>query len=230
MKAVVLLSGGLDSTTMLKMVQSQGYIVTALTFEYGQRHHVEVVAAREIAQRYGIIDHRIAQIDLRVFGGSALTDNSIPLNKNTSKSSCDTNFENIPTSYVPARNTIFLSYAIGLAEVIMASKVFIGINAIDYSGYPDCRPEYLKSFNDMSKLATAVGIKNELQIEVVAPLLYLSKAEIIKIGMQLKIDYSQTISCYDPTPLKAACGKCDACILRLAGFAMNNLKDNAVYC
>ena len=227
MKAIVLLSGGLDSTTMLRIVQEMKYEVHAITFSYGQRHSVEIDAAKKVAQKYGIQNHRIVNIDL--FGGSALTDNSLELNKSGKINAYDPEKENIPLSYVPARNTIFLSYALGFAEVIGAQKIFIGINAIDYSGYPDCRPEYLKKFNELAKLATAVGVKNELEIQVEAPLMNLSKAQIIATGMKLGVDYGDTISCYDPDKNGVACGKCDACTLRLEGFAANDMNDSARY-
>jgi 7-cyano-7-deazaguanine synthase len=227
MKAIVLLSGGLDSTTMLRIVQEMKYEVHAITFSYGQRHSVEIDAAKKVAQKYGIQNHRIVNIDL--FGGSALTDNSFELNKSGKINAYDHEKENIPLSYVPARNTIFLSYALGFAEVIGAQKIFIGINAIDYSGYPDCRPEYLKKFNELAKLATAVGVKNEFEIEVAAPLMNLSKAQIIATGIKLGVDYGDTISCYDPDENGVACGKCDACTLRLEGFAANKMIDNARY-
>jgi 7-cyano-7-deazaguanine synthase len=227
MKAIVLLSGGLDSTTMLRIVQEMKYEVHAITFSYGQRHSVEIDAAKKVAQKYGIQNHRIVNIDL--FGGSALTDNSFELNKSGKINAYDHEKENIPLSYVPARNTIFLSYALGFAEVIGAQKIFIGINAIDYSGYPDCRPEYLKKFNELAKLATAVGVKNEFEIEVAAPLMNLSKAQIIATGIKLGVDYGDTISCYDPDENGVACGKCDACTLRLEGFAVNKMIDNARY-
>lgn len=227
MKAIVLLSGGLDSTTMLRMVQEIGYEIHAITFSYGQRHSVEIDAAAKIAQKYGVQNHRIVNIDL--FGGSALTDDSIELNKSGKIGVYDPEKENIPLSYVPARNTIFLSYALGFAEVIGAQKIFIGINAIDYSGYPDCRPEYLKKFNELAKLATAAGVKHELEIQVEAPLLHLSKSEIISNGIRLGVDYGDTISCYDPDENGVACGKCDACTLRLEGFAVNKMIDNARY-
>ncbi len=229
MKAVVLFSGGLDSTTMLRMVQELGYEVHAMTFSYGQRHSSEITAAKNIAKKYGIKDHRIINIDLKVFGGSALTDDTIKLNKNGLSDVYDPHKENIPLSYVPARNTIFLSYALGFAEVIKAQKIFIGANAIDYSGYPDCRPQYFEAFNKMAIIATAVGVKNELVIQVETPLLFLKKSEIIATGLSLGIDYSDTVSCYDADADGVACGVCDACFLRLEGFAANNTKDNAKY-
>jgi 7-cyano-7-deazaguanine synthase len=229
MKAIVLLSGGLDSTTMLRMVQELGYEIYAITFSYGQRHSSEIIAAKNIVKKYGIKDHRIIDIDLRVFGGSALTDETINLNTNGVVDAYDPAKENIPLSYVPARNTIFLSYALGFAEVIKAQKIFIGANAIDYSGYPDCRPQYFESFNRMAMIATASAVTNELVIQVETPLLFLKKSEIIANGLRLGVDYSDTISCYDAGDDGVACGVCDACFLRLAGFAENNIEDNAKY-
>lgn len=229
MKGVVLLSGGLDSTTMLKIVQEQNYEVYALTFDYGQRHAIEIEAAKRVAQMCNVSHHKIIRLNMNEIGGSSLTDSQLEVTKNGKVGTYDVNKENIPLSYVPARNTIFLSYALGYAEVIKASRIFIGINAIDYSGYPDCRPEYLEQFNKLAKLATATGVKNELIIQIEAPLLHMSKAQIISEGMRLGVDYSQTISCYDPSPEGSACGKCDACTLRLEGFSQNNLKDTTQY-
>jgi 7-cyano-7-deazaguanine synthase len=223
MKAVVLFSGGLDSTTVLRIAQKNGYDVSCLTFSYGQRHSVELEAAKKIAKQYNIKDHRIAEIDLRVFGGSSLTDLSLPLNETGLIS------DKIPNSYVPARNSIFLTYGLALAEVVGATKIFLGINALDYSGYPDCRPDYLTAFNNLAKLATKVGVEDNIPIEVEAPLLYLSKAEIISLGLSLGIDYSSSISCYQPDSKGVACGLCDACTLRLAGFRANGLEDSATY-
>lgn len=224
-----MLSGGLDSTTMLRIVQESGYEVQAITFSYGQRHAVEIEAAKKVARKYGVKEHKVVQIDLRVFGGSALTDDSIELSKTGKLGAYDPLKENIPLSYVPARNTIFLSYALGFAEVIRAEKIFIGVNAIDYSGYPDCRPDYIKKFNELAKLATAASVKHEFVIQVETPLLHLSKAEIIAKGIEVGVDYSDTISCYDPDDRGIACGKCDACTLRLEGFASNNVSDGARY-
>ena len=223
MKAVVLLSVGLDSTTVLRIAQKKGYQVSCLTFSYGQRHSIELEAAKIIAKKYGIKDHRIAEIDLKIFGGSSITDLSLPLNQSGFLS------DKIPSSYVPARNSIFLTYSLALAEVIGAEKIFIGINSLDYSGYPDCRPNYLKAFNELAKLATKASVEQNIQIEVEAPLLYLSKAESISLGLQLGVDYSITISCYQADNKGLACGLCDACVLRLEGFATNGLEDSATY-
>lgn len=229
MKAVVLLSGGLDSTTMIRIAQEKGYEIYALTFNYGQKHSFEIEAAKTICKKYGIIHHSIANIDIKAIGGSALTDDTLQVKKDGNVPKYDPSQENIPLSYVPARNTIFLSYALGFAEVIGASKIFIGINAIDYSGYPDCRPEYLERFNDLARIATAAGVKGELTIEVEAPLLHMTKAEIIAEGTRLGVDYRDTVSCYDPDKNGSACGKCDACLLRLNGFKANGMRDSAQY-
>jgi 7-cyano-7-deazaguanine synthase len=207
----------------LRIAQKNGYEVSCLTFSYGQRHSVELEAARKIAKQYDIKDHRIAEIDLRVFGGSSLTDLSLPLNQTGLIS------DKIPNSYVPARNSIFLTYGLALAEVVGATKIFLGINALDYSGYPDCRPDYLTAFNHLARLATKAGVEDNIPIEVEAPLLYLSKAEIISLGLSLGIDYSSSISCYQPDNQGVACGLCDACTLRLAGFRTNGLEDSATY-
>lgn len=223
MRAVVLLSGGLDSTTTLRIAQEKCYEIYALTFNYGQKHLIEIAAAKAICEKYSVANHHVANIDLSGMGGSALTDETLAVKKDSFSS------KEIPLTYVPARNTIFLSYALGYAEVLKASKIFIGINSLDYSGYPDCRPEYLKKFNELAKVATAVGVKGELSIEVEAPLLHMSKAEIITEGLRLGINYKDTISCYDPSETGIACGKCDACILRLEGFRNNNLQDPAKY-
>jgi 7-cyano-7-deazaguanine synthase len=223
MKAVVLFSGGLDSTTLLRIVQEKGYDISCMTFSYGQRHLAELEAARKIAKQYNITDHRIVEINLQIFGSSSLVDSSISLNTTGIISST------IPNTYVPARNTIFLSYALAFAEVIGAQKIFLGINAVDYSGYPDCRPEFLDAFNKLVNLATKTGVEKTISIEVEAPLLYLSKAEIISLGMKLGIDYSSSISCYQASNKGIACGLCDACRLRLEGFKANNLEDTAPY-
>ncbi len=229
MKSIVLLSGGLDSTTMVRIAQDKGYEVYALTFNYGQKHSIEIESAKTICKKYGIKNHCIANIDIKAIGGSALTDDKLQVNKGRQVLQYDPTKENIPLSYVPARNTIFLSYALGYAEVIGASKILIGVNAIDYSGYPDCRPEYLQKFNELAKIATAAAVKGELAIEIEAPLLNMNKAEIIAEGTRLGVDYSATLSCYDPDRNGSACGKCDACLLRLNGFKANGMKDSAQY-
>ena len=222
---VVLLSGGLDSTTTLAIAISEGYEPSALTFRYGQRHEVEIDAARDVASTFGVANHIVATIDLRVFGGSALTsDEAVPMDRDLNEMG-----EGIPVTYVPARNTIFLSFALAYAEVLGASDIFIGVNALDYSGYPDCRPEYLEAYENMANLATRAGVEGGQRLRIHAPLLSLTKSDIIKRGMELGVDYSRTITCYDPAKNAAACGHCDACLLRLKGFAEAGLVDPAAY-
>jgi len=226
--AVVLLSGGLDSTTVLAIARSEGFAVHALSFRYGQRHELEIAAAKRIARAAGVVKHHIVDIDLRVFGGSALTaDIDVPKDRDLSSSSILAN--EIPITYVPARNTIFLSYALALAEVIESSTIFIGVNALDYSGYPDCRPEYIEAFERMANLATAASVQGRTRIAIRAPLIALSKAAIITLGKSLGVDYSQTTSCYDPTAAGEACGRCDACQLRLKGFSEAGFDDPIRY-
>lgn len=222
---VVLLSGGLDSTTALAVARSEGYICHALTFRYGQRHEAEIAAARKVAQTLQVAEHVMVDIDLRLFGGSALTDD-IPVPK--SRDMADIG-EGIPITYVPARNTIFLSFALAWAETLECEDIFIGVNAVDYSGYPDCRPEYIEAFERMANFATKAGVEGRQQIHIHAPLLRLTKAEIIQLGQRLGVEYELTLSCYDPSPDGLACGACDACQLRLRGFAANNLSDPARY-
>lgn len=225
--AVVLLSGGLDSTTVLAIAQSESFDVHALSFRYGQRHAVEIEAAKRIARNAGVRNHHIVDIDLRAFGGSALTAD-IPVPKDRDLESRATSAE-IPVTYVPARNTIFLSYAVALAEVIEASTIFIGVNALDYSGYPDCRPEYIEAFEKMANLATRAGVEGRSRLDIRAPLISLSKAAIIILGRSLGVDYSLTTSCYDPSAAGEACGRCDACQLRLKGFAEAGIEDPIPY-
>lgn len=225
--AVVLLSGGLDSTTVLAIAQRQNFDVHALSFRYGQRHAREIEAARRIARNAGVLHHHIVDIDLRAFGGSALTAD-IPVPKDRDLESDATTSE-IPVTYVPARNTIFLSYAVALAEVVESSTIFIGVNALDYSGYPDCRPEYIEAFERMANLATRAGVEGRTHLRVRAPLISLSKAAIITLGKSLGVDYSLTMSCYDPDADGAACGRCDACQLRLKGFSEAGLQDPIHY-
>ena len=225
-KAVVLLSGGLDSATVLKIAQSQGFDIYALSFSYGQRHTIELHAAAKIAREYGVIDHKIAEIDLRIFGGSALTDEDIAVPKDRAHEQISTG---IPITYVPARNTIFLSFALAWAEVLGAWDIFIGVNALDYSGYPDCRPEFINAYAAMANLATACGTQGEGKLQIHTPLIAMSKAEIIRTGLSLGVDYGLTISCYDPTPQGLACGTCDACQLRLKGFRENQINDPGKY-
>lgn len=224
-RAVVLLSGGLDSTTTLAIAKSEGYEVYALTFRYGQRHEVEIEAARRIAALYDVAQHVVAQIDLRTFGGSALTDDiEVPKDRPLEEMS-----DGIPVTYVPARNTIFLSFALAWAEVLEASDIFIGVNALDYSGYPDCRPEYIEAFERMANLATKAGVEGKQKLKIHTPLISLTKARIVLKGIELGVDYSLTVTCYDPAADGAACGQCDACQLRLKGFAENAMSDPARY-
>lgn len=225
-KAVLLLSGGLDSTTTLAIAKEQGYSVYALSFEYGQRHGFELSAARVVAAKMGVEEHRIAKIDLGTFGGSALTDAQLQVPKDRSKEQLQSE---IPITYVPARNIIFLSFALAWAEVISAYDIFIGVNALDYSGYPDCRPQFINSFEETANLATAYGVGGGQRIKIHTPLINLSKAEIIKAGLRLGVDYSLTTSCYDPSPAGKPCGHCDACRLRLKGFAENASADPLFY-
>jgi 7-cyano-7-deazaguanine synthase len=226
--AIVLLSGGLDSTTVLALAQTEGYAVHALTFRYGQRHSSEIDAAKAIARRAGIIRHQIVDIDLRAFGGSALTA-EIAVPKDRDLDQRVKGQSEIPVTYVPARNTIFLSYALALAEVVGAADIFIGVNALDYSGYPDCRPEYLEAYARMADLATRAGVEEGARLRIHAPLLRLTKAEIVARGVALGLDYGLTSSCYDPAADGAACGRCESCILRLKGFAEAGLPDPARY-
>ncbi len=222
-KAVVLLSGGLDSATVAAIAKHKGFDIYALSFNYGQRHKIELERAKKQAKLQKIKQHKTVIIDLRAFGGSALTANiKVPKNRTDKQMS-----NNIPITYVPARNTIFLSYALAYAEVIGAFDIFIGVNALDYSGYPDCRPEYIKAFEKLSNLATKAGVEGK-KLKIHTPLIDLSKADIIKKGLKLGVDYSETISCYDPVNGKA-CGKCDSCNLRLKGFKQAGKKDPMVY-
>ena len=224
-RAVVLLSGGLDSTTALAIAQSENYEIYALTFRYGQRHESEIEAARRVAASFRVAQHTIAQIDLRAFGGSALTDDiEVPKGRAIAEIG-----EGIPVTYIPARNTIFLSFALAWAEVLEASDIFIGVNALDYSGYPDCRPEYIEAFQHMADLATKAGVEGRQKLKIHTPLIQLSKAQIIRKGIELGVDYALTLTCYDPSPDGAACGSCDACLLRLKGFAENGMSDPAMY-
>lgn len=216
---VVLLSGGLDSATTLAIARAEGFAAHALTVRYGQRHANEVAAAGRVARSLGVAQHVIMDLDLRAFGGSALTDN-IPVPHDGSAAG-------IPVTYVPARNTIFLSLALAWAEVLGADDIFIGVNALDYSGYPDCRPEYVEAFQRMARLATRAGIEGGRQVAIHAPLVNLTKAQIITRGLELGVDYSMTTSCYDPRPSGEACGTCDACRIRAQGFAAAGITDPA---
>lgn len=223
--AVLLLSGGLDSTTMLAHAIREGFDVHAMTFRYGQRHAFEIEAARRIAVAYGVRDHVVVDIDLRTFGGSALTsDVAVPKDR-----SAEAMTHGIPVTYVPARNTIFLSFCLAWAEVLGATDIFIGVNALDYSGYPDCRPEYVAAYERMANLATRGGVEGTTPLRIRTPLLQLTKREIVELGTSLGVDYAMTLSCYDPGPAGEACGHCDACTLRLKGFAEAGLTDPATY-
>jgi 7-cyano-7-deazaguanine synthase len=224
-KAVILLSGGLDSTTCLAIAKHEGYEPYALSFRYGQRHEHELEAARRVAERMGVCEHVIAGFDLRLFGGSALTaEIAVPRARPIEEMGAG-----IPITYVPARNTIFLSFALAWAEVLGANDIFIGVNALDYSGYPDCRPEYIEAYQRMANLATAAGVEGRQRLTIHAPLMRLTKAEIIARGLQLGVDYSLTSTCYDPTDDGRACGHCDACQLRRKGFEENGLVDPIPY-
>jgi 7-cyano-7-deazaguanine synthase len=224
-KAVVLLSGGLDSSTVLAIAKSQGYALYALSFSYGQRHVIELEAARRVAASIGVEDHRIAAIDLRVFGGSALTaDIAVPKGRDADQMS-----HGIPITYVPARNTIFLSFALAWAEVLGSSDIFIGVNALDYSGYPDCRPEFIAAFEKMANLATKAGVEGRQALRIHTPLIDLSKAQIVRRGIELGVDYGLTSSCYDPSPTGDPCGQCDSCLLRQKGFRENGIADPLPY-
>jgi 7-cyano-7-deazaguanine synthase len=223
-KAVVCLSGGLDSTTTLAIARHEGYALYALTFRYGQRHSHELAAAERIARQFQVAEHAVIEIDLRRFGGSALT-SDIAVPKGRSEGEISTG---IPITYVPARNTIFLSFALAWAEVLGARDIFLGVNALDYSGYPDCRPEYIAAFQKLANLATKAGVEGRT-VRIHTPLIQLHKSEIIRRGLELGVDYSLTVSCYDPAPDGAACGQCDACQLRRKGFAENGLSDPTRY-
>jgi 7-cyano-7-deazaguanine synthase len=223
--AVVLLSGGLDSTTTLAIARTEGFDLHALTFRYGQRHEVEVAAAQRIAAHHGVIRHVIVPIDLRIFGGSALTSDAlVPKDRAVADMA-----HGIPITYVPARNTIFLSFALAFAEVIGTGDIFMGVNAVDYSGYPDCRPEYIEAFQRMANLATKSAVEGRQKVTIHTPLIALTKAEIIGRGRELGVDYGLTTSCYDPDAQGIACGRCDACVLRLKGFAEAGIDDTVVY-
>lgn len=220
-RAVVLLSGGLDSTTCLAIAKSQGFEPFALSFRYGQRHSVELDSAAQVAKAMGVTQHAIADIDLCMFGGSALTSGvAVPKAR-----SLDEMGEGIPVTYVPARNTVFLSFALAWAEILESSDIFIGVNALDYSGYPDCRPEYIEAYERMANLATKAAVEGRQHLKIHTPLIQLSKADIIRRGTELGVDYSLTSSCYDPVPDGRPCGQCDSCQLRAKGFAEAGLTD-----
>ncbi|KJE76687.1 7-cyano-7-deazaguanine synthase QueC [Ferrimicrobium acidiphilum] len=221
--AVVLLSGGLDSTTVLAIAKHQGFEPHALSFDYGQRHGIELKAAQRVARSMGVSNHIVTTINLRSFGGSALTaDIAVPHHESIEELS-----EAIPITYVPARNTIFLSFALALAETLGSGDIFIGVNALDYSGYPDCRPEYIRAYEAMANLATKAGVEGQHRLHIHTPLIELSKAEIIRLGLSLKVDYALTHSCYDPSPAGEPCGTCDSCLLREKGFREAGVDDPA---
>jgi len=223
-RAVALLSGGLDSTTTLATAIAHGYEAYALSFDYGQRHQIEIDAARRIAGSLGAKEHRVAKIDMRMFGGSALTDDvDVPKNRSETEVA-----HGIPVTYVPARNTIFLAYALAWAEVIPAGHIFLGVNAIDYSGYPDCRPEFIEAFETLANLGTKAGVEGR-RFHIHTPLIKFSKAEIIRKATELRVDLSITHSCYDPSPEGLACGECDSCLLRLKGFREAGIADPIRY-
>ena len=223
-KAVVLVSGGLDSATTLAIARDSGYECYAMSFNYGQRHQIELESAKVVSSAIGVIEHKVVNLGLGDIGGSALTDDNIAVPQTTTNEIS----EGIPVTYVPARNTVFLSLALGWAEVVDAEAIFIGVNAVDYSGYPDCRPEYIQAFQTMANLATKKGVEGHT-IKIETPLIYLTKAEIIQKGVKLGIDYSQTLSCYSPDTAGRACGKCDSCHLRQQGFEAANIVDPTLY-
>lgn len=224
-KAVVLSSGGLDSTTTIAIAKSENYIIYSLSFNYGQRHAFELEAAKKIASAMGVSKHLVIDIDLKKIGGSALTDDiDVPKNRNEEAMA-----KNIPITYVPARNTIFLSYALAWAEVLLSSDIFIGVNAVDYSGYPDCRPEYIQAYEKMANIATKAGILGETRLQIRTPLINMSKKEIIQKGIELGVDYGLTHSCYAPSENGLACGACDSCILRRKGFINAGIEDPTRY-
>jgi 7-cyano-7-deazaguanine synthase len=224
--AVILLSGGLDSATTLAIAKFDGFTPYALSFRYGQRHTIELDAARRVAEAAAVARHLILDIDLRAFGGSALTASNIDVPKGRSIQKMS---EEIPVTYVPARNTIFLSFALAWAEVLGSTDIFIGVNALDFSGYPDCRPQYIHAYERMANLATRAGVEGGRALTIHTPLISLTKAQIIRRGLDLGVDYGLTSTCYDPSPDGFACGQCDACLLRLKGFAENGIADPAKY-
>jgi 7-cyano-7-deazaguanine synthase len=221
MRAVCLLSGGLDSSVCLALARSQGFECYALSFDYGQRHRVELESAARVAKSLGAVRHLVVPIDLRVFGGSALTsDIAVPKGRSPAQMAGE-----IPLTYVPARNTVFLSLALAWSEVLGCSNIFVGVNALDYSGYPDCRPEYIAAFEEMAGLATKAGVEGRMGLKIHTPLMRLSKAEIVKLGVQLGLDFSLTHSCYDPDEAGRPCGECDSCVLRRKGFEEAGVED-----
>ena len=225
-KAVCLLSGGLDSSTCLGVARREGYDCSALSFDYGQRHLVELRAAARVAAHFKVREHRVARIDLRAFGASALTDDRLEVPKQRSTGEMA---HGIPITYVPARNTIFLAFALAWAEVLESSDIFIGVNALDYSGYPDCRPEFIEAFERMANLATKAGVEGRTHLRIHAPLLKSSKAEIVRLGSEIGLDFSLTHSCYDPDVAGRPCGQCDSCVLRQKGFEEAGIADPLAY-
>ncbi len=224
-KAVVLSSGGIDSTTIMAMAKHEGFEIYSLSFFYGQRHAFELKAAKKVADTLGVAEHLVINIDLKKIGGSSLTDDiDVPKARNE-----EIMTQEIPVTYVPARNTIFLSYALAWAEILESSDIFIGVNAIDYSGYPDCRPKFIEAFENMANLATKAGVEGITKIKIRTPLIHLTKAQIIKKGVELGIDYALTRSCYDPSSQGLACGQCDSCILRKKGFKEAGIEDPTRY-
>ena len=224
-KAVILSSGGLDSTTVIAIAQREGFEIYSLSFDYGQRHVHELKAAKKIAELFQVAKHLVISIDLHAIGGSALTDDlDVPKSRNLKTMTSE-----IPITYVPARNTIFLSYALAWAEVLQSSHIFIGVNAVDFSGYPDCRPEFIASFEHMANLATKIGVEGKTRVRIRTPLLHLNKAQIITKGIELGVDYAITHSCYDPSPEGLACGQCDSCLLRHKGFIEAGIPDPTRY-
>jgi 7-cyano-7-deazaguanine synthase len=224
-KAVVLLSGGLDSTTVMAVAKQQGFAVYALSFDYGQNHRIELEFAARVAAAAGVVRHAVVKVDLRAFGGSALTsDTPVPKGR-----SAEDMGHGVPVTYVPARNTVFLSLALAWAETLEATDIFIGVNALDYSGYPDCRPEFIEAFERLANLATKMGTEDGKRLTIHTPLIALTKRQIVELGLSLGVDYGMTITCYDPSATGAACGACDACLLRLKGFAEAGVVDPATY-
>jgi len=224
-KAVVLLSGGLDSTTVVAIAKQQGFAVYALSFDYGQNHKQELDSAARVAQKLGVVQHAVVKVDLRSFGGSALT-SDIPVPKHRSAGDIG---QGVPVTYDPARNTVFLSLALAWAETLGATDIFLGVNALDYSGYPDCRPEFIAAFERVANLGTKIGTENGSRIHIHTPLISMTKKQIVQTGLSLGVDYSITTTCYDPSPTGEACGACDACQLRLKGFAEAEVADPAAY-
>lgn len=224
-KAIILSSGGLDSTTVMAIAKDQGFEIFSLSFDYGQRHRFELKSAKRVAEVLGAKEHLVISMDMKAIGGSSLTDNiDVPKGRSHAEMNRD-----IPVTYVPARNTVFLSYALAWAEVICTGQIFIGVNAVDYSGYPDCRPEFITAFENMANLATKASTEKKISIRIHTPLMNMTKAQIIRTGINLGVDYGMTHSCYDPSPAGEACGQCDSCILRKNGFDEAGIEDPTIY-